>query len=294
MCKAHAAVILFDYRGNGQVCLISMHQRMGLVALALLVIFWVGVLLIRSYGKALPFSESEKLPPAESARQIADQASGTGVSQDLQNETLGADSAGQETKYREMPKEVNLDVPFTSQAPFANWDTLHEEACEETAALMVRWYYQGITSVAPTEADEAILDFVESEKSILGFYEDTNADELVQVIKKKWGYKSVRMLENPTVVDLKSELASGRPVIVLAAGRMLGNPFYTQPGPVYHALVLKGYTKDGRFITNDPGTKRGADYLYKPDVIINAMHEWNGGDVLRGLKMAIVIDAVGH
>ena len=71
---------------------------------------------------------------------------------------------------------------------------------------------------------------------------------------------------------------------------MLGNPYYKQPGPIYHALVLKGYTKDGKFITNDPGTKRGADYLYDPQVILNAMHEWNSGDVEHGRKMAIVVE----
>ena len=54
-------------------------------------------------------------------------------------------------------------------------------------------------------------------------------------------------------------------------------------------LVIKGYTKDGRFITNDPGTRRGANYLYDPNIVLNAIHYWNGGDVKNGKKAVIVV-----
>ena len=54
-------------------------------------------------------------------------------------------------------------------------------------------------------------------------------------------------------------------------------------------LIIKGYTKEGNFITNDPGTRRGADFIYSPGVLMNAIHDWNGGDVDNGKKVMIVV-----
>ena len=73
--------------------------------------------------------------------------------------------------------------------------------------------------------------------------------------------------------------AAGRPVIVPLAGRLLGNPYYTQPGPVYHMLVVKGIAENGDIITNDVGTRHGRNLTYAPDVFLNAMHDVpSGGD----------------
>jgi hypothetical protein len=73
------------------------------------------------------------------------------------------------------------------------------------------------------------------------------------------------------------------------AGRQLGNPNYKQPGPLYHMLVIKGYKKNGDFITNDSGTRKGADYIYQADVIMQAMHDWNGGKVKTGKKVMLIV-----
>jgi hypothetical protein len=88
--------------------------------------------------------------------------------------------------------------------------------------------------------------------------------------------------------DVKLALAQGYPVIAPAAGRMLGNPNFTAPGPIYHMLVIKGYTAN-RIITNDPGTRKGADYQYSYDAIMNASHDWNDGDVGNGKKVIIIV-----
>ncbi|KKR45570.1 MAG: hypothetical protein UT82_C0026G0013, partial [Parcubacteria group bacterium GW2011_GWB1_40_14] len=93
-----------------------------------------------------------------------------------------------------------------------------------------------------------------------------------------------------TVDTIKRELAAGNPIIVPAAGRELGNPYFTSPGPLYHMLVIRGYTSDDKFITNDPGTRRGEEYTYKFDILMNAIHDWNGGDVINGKKVIIVLE----
>ena len=66
-------------------------------------------------------------------------------------------------------------------------------------------------------------------------------------------------------------------MIVPAAGRLLGNKYFQQPGPVYHMLVVKGFTSDGKIITNDVGTRRGQNYVYDEDVFLNAIHEVPAG-----------------
>ena len=88
-------------------------------------------------------------------------------------------------------------------------------------------------------------------------------------------YKTAIIAE-PTIEQIKLELNLGRPVIVPLEARLLKNPNYTPPGPVYQVIVIKGYTANGKFITNDPGTHLGADYLYSEDVIMSAIHDWDG------------------
>ena len=57
-------------------------------------------------------------------------------------------------------------------------------------------------------------------------------------------------------------------------------------------LVIRGWTKDGMIITNDPGTKRGEGFLYKPEVLLNAIHDWTGSDatMTQGRQVMIVAE----
>ncbi len=195
-----------------------------------------------------------------------------------------------------LPRSVNLAVPFTSQAPYTNWDRTHEEACEEAAILMVHWYWEGKNAQlkmqngkGKAEAERAILDLVRFQKKKYGFFESTPAQQTAQLIKDRWGHTNVDVIADPTLMQIKKELAAGNPVIIPAAGRSLGNPNFKRPGPLYHMLVIKGYTKDGWLITNDAGTRRGAGYRYKSSVLMNAIHDWNGGRVKSGRKVMIVV-----
>ncbi len=190
----------------------------------------------------------------------------------------------------ELPLQFNLAVPFTSQAPGGDWSEPYQEACEEASLYMVHRYYEGDPSgsIDPATADAGIWEVVNFENALFGFYKDTTASQTAVLVEQMWGYERVDVLEDPTVDEIKAHVAAGRPVIVPAAGRQLGNPFFTPPGPFYHMLVIKGYTED-TFITNDPGTRRGENYSYDFDVLMNAIHDWNDGDVENGKKVAIVM-----
>ncbi len=187
----------------------------------------------------------------------------------------------------EIPEQFNLAIPFTSQAPHANWALPYQEACEEASAYMVSAYYAGMESglIDPDIADAELLELVAFEQDFLGTYLDTTALETVNFIDAFYQYGSFVKLD-PTVEEIKAEIAAGRPVIVPAAGKLLGNPFFSGDGPLYHMLVIKGYTENA-FIVNDPGTRNGENFVYDIDVIMNAMGDWNGGDPEHGAKVVI-------
>jgi len=189
-----------------------------------------------------------------------------------------------------VPAEINLAVPFAAQAPYRIWDAVHEETCEEASLLMVDAYYKKIKKITPATAEAGLLKLVDYQKKIFGFFEDTDAAQTARLLKDYFGYKNVAVTYNINIEDIKKELAAGRPVIVPAAGKLLGNPYFRGGGPDYHMLVIKGYTKDGFFITNDPGTRRGADYLYKFDKLYQAIDDWDSQKAaLSGRKAMIVI-----
>lgn len=187
------------------------------------------------------------------------------------------------------PSEVNLAIPFTSQAPHAVWDYVHEETCEEASALMVDAYFDGRALGGPNQVEEELQKLVSWQKVRFGYFEDTTAQEVGTLLKEYYGYKRVEVVYDISIDDIKNRLREGLPVIVPAHGRILGNPFYTPPGPDYHMLVVRGVTKEGKFVTNDPGTRRGEAYVYHPQVLWQAIHDWNGGDVEGGRKVMIVV-----
>ena len=74
---------------------------------------------------------------------------------------------------------------------------------------------------------------------------------------------------------MKREIVEGNLIVMGMAGRLLGNPHFKAPGPVYHMLVIKGYDETG-FFTNDPGTMYGVNFYYPYEILMNAAHDWTG------------------
>lgn len=187
---------------------------------------------------------------------------------------------------------VNLAVPFTSQAPHANWSLPYQEACEEASVLMaVDFFDDALVDLSTADgADEEILSLVAFQTERYGDYLDTTAAETARFASQKYEHILFSLLENPSVADLQSELLQGYLVIVPAYGRALGNPNFTGDGPLYHMLVLRGFDSErGIFITNDPGTRNGEAYVYREDVLMNAIGDWNDGDPEHGAKVVIVV-----
>ncbi len=183
---------------------------------------------------------------------------------------------------------VNWDVPFTSQAPHGNWDEPFKEACEEASVLMVLRYFQDRDIASVEEADLDIRHLA-ARNAELGFPVDDTVEEMAVLLHDQDPSLRTELLRDPTEEVLKQVLSEGALVIVPAQGQFLKNPYFTAPGPRYHMLVLRGYTEDGFVITNDPGTKRGEEYVYSWERLLFAIHDWNDGDVENGAKVALVV-----
>lgn len=186
-----------------------------------------------------------------------------------------------------IPNQANWDVPFTVQAPNGNWDKVHEETCEEASVLMAQKFFAGEKIGTAAEVEVGLQAIIAWEMKNLGFYESTTADQTARIASEMFSLKT-QIIENPTVEQIKNALADKKLVLVPAAGQQIGNPFYKQPGPLYHMIVLKGYATD-KFISNDPGTIHGANYPYTFKTILDANHDWNGGDVANGAKRIIIL-----
>ena len=187
-----------------------------------------------------------------------------------------------------LPEKVTINMPFTTQAPNANWDALHEEACEEASLIMLKHYKDKTNIGSKDDAEKEIQDLVSFENEN-GYKVDVTTTELSQIAKDKYSMATGRVVEKATIDGIKREIASGRPVIIPAAGKLLPNPNFRSGGPLYHMLVIKGYDKDG-FITNDPGTRKGEGFRYTFDALYNAIHDWDPSNILNGEKRYLVFD----
>jgi hypothetical protein len=191
------------------------------------------------------------------------------------------------TDYR-LPTTINLKVLFIPQAPHQVWDEIHEETCEEASMAMIKAYLDGTKEMTREEMDKLLLGIVEYEKSTFGYFESTDADLTAAVMRGYLGIEGAEVVAIDDIEDLKREVAAGRPVILPASGKTLGNPNFRNGGPVYHMLVVKGYAKD-RIITNDPGTRKGADYTYDPEILWEAIADWTGDGIDPKRKVMIVV-----
>lgn len=187
------------------------------------------------------------------------------------------------------PAEINLAVPFLLQAPKQNWEQPFEDACEEASLLMVNGYYEGRgKGWTPDEGIKDILDVVAYEDKTYGYNKDTTANDVAHTATGYFGYPKVQVID-ATESNIKNMLSKGFPVIVPADGKALKNPNFRNGGPEYHMLVIKGYRKDGSWITNDPGTRNGGDYVYPKQRLLDAIHDFNHGDMSKGAQVMVVI-----
>jgi VanZ family protein len=190
-----------------------------------------------------------------------------------------------------LPRKVKHKVSFITQSPFAKWDELHEEACEEASLIMLKYYSSG-ENLNKDIAEDEIQKLVKYQMEKYGNFYDTDVKTNKEIGEEYFELKGLRIIKDFKIIDLKRELADGNIILIPTAGRELKNPYFSGAGPLYHNLVIIGYDdKKNIFITNDPGTRRGKNYKYNQQVLYDAIHDFPGdvNKILEGGKRALVL-----
>lgn len=158
------------------------------------------------------------------------------------------------------PKKSSLinDVPFTPQAPFANWsDIVYEEGCEEASMLMAIYWARG-NLLTSEIANKEIRKISEFERGELGISHDTSVYDTAKIMEKYFSFHGYGIQEDIQKADIFQSLENNGIVMIPVYGRKLLNKNFTPPGPIPHMLIITGYdSAKKQFITNDPGTKYG-------------------------------------
>lgn len=198
----------------------------------------------------------------------------------------------QDNDFEALPPEAFMDVPFTAQAPFGNWDDVRQDyGCEEAALIMAAYWIEG-KKLTPEIALKEIIAMVDFEQEKYGHFHDTSTEDTLKLFKDYYGYKNAEIRRDVSVGSIKKEIASNKLVIVPVDGTKLKNKFYTSPGPFVHKIVIFGYDdRFGEFITHDPGTIRGDSYKYSYENLIESVRDYNTGlaEPIDSVKAAMIV-----
>jgi hypothetical protein len=189
---------------------------------------------------------------------------------------ISLDAAAPDVVPVNLPAAVILPVPFTSQAPLNNWAE-RQHTCEEATLLMVDRYLRGDHSgglIDPRTADAAINQ-ITTWKPVV----DLTSQQVGEVAQKNMGW-AYKILPSDRL-NMKQQLALGRPLMVGVRTHGLGNPnypgyrtHYEQAGySVSHFLAVVGYNQSDQYILNDPGLTKGHGYVISYDQLMHAIDD---------------------
>ncbi len=257
-------------------------KRILLVGIALLFSVWLFLSFSSFFPKPLPSEErlfSETSPVQE-------------VSQDL---SLVPSEKVLLNLPVQLPEHFLIeDVPFTVQAPFAEWsDPTFQDACEEASLLMAdAWLTQ--KTLTKESARKGIQGVVAFEKKHFGHAVDTSLEDTAWLFNEY--FHAFGLVQTDiTPQDIKEALVKNKLVIVPTNGQVLKNPNFTPPGPLRHMLVIVGYDDvTQEFITNDPGTRRGEGYRYPQEVLYQAILHYPTGKHVPTTSTDKVMMTVGE
>ena len=170
-------------------------------------------------------------------------------------------------------------VQFIRQAPFGNWeDDKQQNGCEEAASIMAVYWAQD-KKLTLEIAEKEIIKISDFQLEKYGSFADTSSEDTVKrILNEYFNFYNAEIKYNITIEDIINEIEKGNLLLVPTNGQKLKNPYYTQPGPTHHELVIKGYDKEmDEFITNDSGTKYGESYRYKTGILWDAIYDYKTG-----------------
>jgi len=169
-----------------------------------------------------------------------------------------------------LPDKHLISTAFVPQAPQKLWDQPWQDACEEAAILTVHYYLEKENP----DLDTMLKDYKELLAS--STTHDINVKDMGKIATDLYGYQT-KIVEDPTIKDIKAYLTKDIPVIIPANGKTLykENKHFKSGGPWYHNLVILGYD-DGKsqFTVHDVGTQFGAYFRYSYTTLMDSIHDF--------------------
>lgn len=187
---------------------------------------------------------------------------------------------------------IDQKVPFVSQAPLSEWsDPRQQDSCEEAVVLMsMAWAKDGISTSTDANlynfknlslADwrDKLVALSDFQQEKYGEYRDASLEDIeIRLFRDYFSYEKTKIKDVLSPKDIILELEKGNLVLIPANGQALKNPNFKAPGPERHMVLIKGYDYEAKeFITNDPGTRNGADYRYDEELLFKAIRPYKTG-----------------
>jgi len=191
-------------------------------------------------------------------------------------------------EFNEELTALNIDIPFYTQAPHANWDYPWQEACEEASVLLVANAFNEM-NLGLEDYNTELLRLVDWEMETFGAYEHTTVEQTVQMITENYGLQTV-VHTDPNFESIQEIINNGNLIVAPFAGKLLENPNFRNGGPIYHMLVIKGYDAEKKqVVTHDVGTRNGENFVYSWENIELSLHDWHDDDILLGSAQFIEV-----
>lgn len=167
-------------------------------------------------------------------------------------------SNGNQTKSLAMPDRVNLDVPFTSQAPEGNWGSPFDHSCEEASVLMIHYYIDKKVFDNPATTAGELKEMNDFEQAKYGVYWEPLA-------KAASNWRECEAASYLSVTDLTREIKNGNPLVfwgVLPVSNLTNCSWKTADGKAVkayketHVRLVIGFigpqNNPSKIIINDP------------------------------------------
>lgn len=180
-----------------------------------------------------------------------------------------------------LQKEKELNIKFYSQFPLdvSTWKKYQEpyqNFCEESSLL--NWYYY-LTWKEPTlkEYNKDLLKLKELEELLFEWwYKHTSLEDTLKLLIVFQNDQEIlwKIVENPTIELIKENISLWNPIIVPLYWKWLSNSLFLWWWPIYHNLLIKGYTEEN-FIVNEVGVSKWNWYNYKIEEIMKNIHNFD-------------------
>ncbi len=190
---------------------------------------------------------------------------------------------------RQLPPSVYIHAPSYSQAPHGNRSLPWSMLCSEANLVLAAYAIKG-KELTQEQFIEDMFEMIPLQEENFGTYFSIPMRDLKSVydtmypdVGRSW------IMHEPSLEDLKWELAQWNIVIAPTAGRLLNNPFFINGWPRFHTILIVWYDEK-YFYVNEVGMSNGRNFRYTHETVMHAMHDFVlEGDITQWDKLVMVV-----